>query len=137
MDIVHILADYSLGVAVGCSNKQCKSEIFYDLHYQVELDLRKSVENVKFNPVWRFECGSQAEQSVTKYQYVPKYVLDEGTHKIYGKNRRIFCEECTHNELSRCDHCLRIREVQPVTTKKWKKYRCHNHRNYAQVTAGL
>jgi len=122
--VISILVGYSLGVTVQCSNtiKQCQNEIIYDSQYQVEVGLRTSTED---------------PYSVIMYQYVPKYVLDEGTHKIYGKNRRIFCDECTQNELTRCDDCLRIREVQPVTTKKWKKYRCHNHRNYAQVTAGL
>merc|ERR1712176_1541260 len=92
MDIVRILADYSLGIAVQCSNttKKCKNEIFYDSQFRLELDLRKITEDVT---------------PVSMYQYVPKYIFDEGTHKIYGKNRRIFCEDCTKNEVKDCVSC--------------------------------
>merc|ERR1712130_396803 len=40
------------------------------------------------------------------YQYSPKYRL-AGSHYINGKNRRIFCEECTENELKSCKGCQR------------------------------
>merc|ERR550539_2250793 len=65
MDIIHILAEYSLGIAVDCSNTtQCQNEIIYDFQYQAELDLDRCTKNAY-------------SVDVAMYQYAPKYVLDE------------------------------------------------------------
>merc|ERR1719242_267410 len=119
----------SIFIATSCSNttKQCQNEIIYDLQYQIELGLTKSIKNAK---------------SLKMYQYLPKYVLDEGTHKIYKKNRRIFCEDCTTNELARCVCCPHGKEAKPLcwvsgaSRRSPSAAKCHNH-NHVKCTSCL
>merc|ERR1712233_19685 len=112
------MGEYSMGIIVQCSNtmKQCMNEIHFELQYEMEVNLKQcGLLNPHIDSVYiKFP-----------YQYIPKY-LNNGSNIIYGKNRRIFCMECTRNGLRRCYICNDGRE--PMIKNSNKRSICHNHR---------
>jgi len=117
--IITLLAEYSSGAVVICSNaqRQCQNEINFDYRGQVMQNLKNSINN---------------PSGVAIYQYCPKHITD-GTSKVYGTNRRIFCEYCTRNELVDCSCCKLGKEPKaidydpnaPVHSTRASK--CNNH----------
>eukprot|EP01083_Nonionella_stella_P113917 336301_1 len=100
VNIVYLITAYSLGIVIQCSNanKPC----FNEMHFDSAFELTKLNSN-------HF------------YFYTPKYCRP-GTQKIYGKNKRMFCTECSKNELRSCamENCMNNECGKERTL-------CHNH----------
>jgi len=118
--VIGLLTEYSSGVIVQCSNAkgQCQNEINFNFKAEI---LMNHVQNTK-NP-----------NDVTIYQYCPKYPTS-GTIEICGKNRRIFCKDCTQNELVECRCCDLGKEPKPknydpfATGYSITASKCNNHK---------
>eukprot|EP01084_Bolivina_argentea_P255728 430257_1 len=99
--IIKIISIYAIGIAVNCCNKtkKCKNEIVMDSKYDLNSTNR--------------ECY---KYEIRKYK--DKQLKDAVI--IFGKQMRIFCSECTKNELKKCKGCI-YRDTDLIDGT------CHDH----------
>ncbi len=116
MNVIYIIYEYSLGITVNCCNqiKNCVNEINFNTLYEMESNAQQNTSNDLNTP--------------EIYQY---YLYKNQTSNVYpnvticNKKRRIFCSDCTQNELIKCVICNKSKEVQSVN-RKWVGFTCRN-----------
>jgi len=94
---VQTIYEYSLGISVRCCNEwNCLNEIHFDSRFAMELNAQQNM-----------------NKELTVFQY---YIRQNITPNValFGKKRRIFCEECTEYELAKCITCNARTEVEGI-----------------------
>merc|ERR1712228_802609 len=92
-NIICIIFNYSLGVTVRCCNEwNCLNEINFSSQFEMELNAQQ---NIKKKEVAIFQYYIHCNQTMN----VTPNVL------LFGKKRRIFCEDCSEFELGNCIQC--------------------------------
>jgi len=135
--LIQLIADYSLGIIIQCSNttKPCSEEIYFDSQFEMERNLKSSIKYL--SSYERHERDSDRDRDWDEsakpkiYQYCAQYI-HQGTNRIYGKNRRIFCEQCTNEELEECTWCYQFEAKRyDADQNEMVEIICHNH-NYIE-----
>jgi len=111
MNIIQIIFNYSLGVTVTCCNEwNCLNEINFSSQFQMELNAQQNKKNKNLKI---FQYYIHYKQTIN----INPNVL------LFGKKRRIFCEECSQYELGNCIQCNARTEIDGIN-KTLKCQKC-------------
>merc|ERR1712154_569442 len=92
-NVIQIIFEYSMGVAVRCCNEwNCVEEIHFASRFLMEVNAQQ---NIIKNNEDIFQYFIHRKQTTNIHPSV----------ELFGKKRRIFCKDCTENELETCILC--------------------------------
>merc|ERR1712083_523408 len=101
--IIKIIFDYSVGITVRCSNGwNCLNEISFDSRFAMQLNAEQNMKNEL--PIFQYFIHPNQTSNLTP------------NVELFGKKRRIFCEECTEYELGNCIQCNERTEVEGINS---------------------
>jgi len=93
-NVIQIIFEYSLGIVVRCCNEwNCVEEIHFASRFLMEVNAQQN---------------KKRENKLEIYQYFIHCKQITNIHPnvlLFGKKRRIFCKDCTENELETCILC--------------------------------